>query len=434
MADEVFEVLLFFHQVVDQSFGLFPSADLLRQRGFAQVEVHQDHPLAGYAQRKGEVDGNEALSFTRHGRGDHDHLAPLGHGEVQVGADHAECLRHDVAAVRGDDPVVGHAGGFGGNGADDGYMDVVFDLAHAADLHPELFEQVDDQCGSDEAEDEEQHHDHGAVRRYMIRVDERLVDHMRHRPGSHHGERRFLPLVQQVGVEGGLDLLVTLDGDGFPFQVRDVAHLLRHFVQLFEKRLFLYPERTRNVFHGPAERVLHGDDLGGYLAHDGVVFGGFRAESHPFQHQFVVFVDGVRQRRILYPDVHRQDAELMLLVEDVADGGEHLQLDLRREEVVPVFGRGFQRQPGFGDDVHRRIVALELLDRRIHVGEFALHRTQSFVDETHGRLGGPTLAVDGVVVVDLDELVGEGGRLDGVVVDDGDVDDVGISFGLRHAQ
>lgn len=46
----------------------------------------------------------------------------------------------------------------------------------------------------------------------------------------------------------------------------------------------------------------------------------------------------------------------------------------------------------------------------------------------------PALAVDGVFVIDLDELVRQRRRLLRVMVGDGDIDDIGKFLGLRYVQ
>lgn len=153
-----------------------------------------------------------------------------------------------------------------------------------------------------------------------------------------------------------------------------------------------------------------------------------------FEYQFVVFVDGVRQGLVLYSDIDWQDADFLLSVEDVAYGGEHLQLYFRLEQVVFVLTGGFEREFRLRNDVYRGVVAFELFDGRIDVGEFTFHCLQAFVDEPHGCFGRPALAVDGVFVIDLDELVRQRRRLLRVMVGDGDIDDIGKFLGLRYVQ
>ena len=265
-------------------------------------------------------------------------------------------------------------------------------------------------------------------------VYQRLVDDLGDRGGGHHGEGRLLTFVEEVGVEGCLDFLVPFYRNGFAFQIGDVADLVGYLGELLPERLVLYLEGVGDILYGFFQRMLHGDYLCVHLPDDGVVVRSLRSQPHPFEYQFVVFVDGVRQGLVLYSDIDRQDADFLLSVEDVAYGGEHLQLYFRLEQVVFVLTGGFEREFRLRNDVYRGVVAFELFDGRIDVGEFTFHCLQAFVDEPHGRFGRPALAVDGVFVIDLDELVRQRRRLLRVMVGDGDIDDIGKFLGLRYVQ
>ena len=401
-------------------------AQLGRQGMAAQVEVDQQHALAGHGEGHGQVRRHEGLACVRVRRGE-ENGADVGSGrdahKRHVRAQNAESLRQGVAArFAHHDPGLA-AALVVGNVAQERGVDVVLDVLATADGRVEHADQVEQAEGNGQTHDQGDAQNHHRSGRYGSVAAVGVVD--RPRVALCHGvvELVLLLLVQQVEEQFFLDLLLARDAQDDLLLRRhgrdaDVGLrlLLAHGVALdFERRDVGVERRDDRTPHG-GQQVVE-------VLNDGAALRTVLQQFLAAQDRRVVIFDLLGDGRVGSRGRHRRNqfTDVFRVVQVGANVLRHVDLVFERK-TFRLVARTFRHAArGLRGDVHHPVVLLDVLDIAVHVAQLASDNVQTGLDELARGDRHAALVLDGVFVVGLDQRVDHvfGAPGDGVVHRDG---------------
>ena len=387
------------------------------QGALPQVKVEDDGLLALDREGGGEVGGDEGLAGADVEGGDHQDLAArvLAAHELEVGAHDAEGLVDDVAAVgldhdltvlrsvRDPDAVQEILRLEGGRQlAEEGGGEVLKVLAAAHSRVEDLLE-VEPGEGDGEAEEEGDQQDHLLVGR------DRGVGAAGggHDTGVVGGEGLrefiFLAFLQQVEVQGLLDLLLALVAQELAGLQGDVAHARLGAALGLLGGCDLDIDGLDVVVQGGQDRAAERRQLLVEVLDEEVLFGGGFDEAVALEHRRVELVDLGLGAGVFEADVGRKQGAgggaADVALEEAGDG----ELVVELHQVLAGFGTELHVHLGGGAAVGHAVGAAEGSDGLVHAAELLLDDAQAVGDKLVGARGDLVLVLDPVLVVAVDD-------------------------------
>ena len=428
--------------VAGQNFGQprrFAVAEFFVQGGTAQIAVDDEDAGARLGDDDGFVGGDGAFAFPRESAGEeHDLLFFVDGGEVQVGAQRAECFsHHGFGLFLGDQGLFGRCetvfsgriitrdmrngcqkrqprGAFGFFGILDGVVQI-FLKEGQADAQRQSEQQSQQQVLSD------------------FRLDgtaggDGRIDNVDVADGGGLGDAGFFMFLQEEGVDVGVDFGNTGEACQVAFDIGEGLHFFFVGAQMAPDGFFLFGQVEAAGFVNAQQFVLHFVNL---VLHgfDGLMRFGVAGQKGFFLH----FQIGQFRGQGFYVRVAHHDAGHVdfIFFHRFFQGfaGKLDLLPLQVDVGAVLFQPGYFFDQGVGFAVQGDNAGGAFVDLKVFFGgiQMAAQRFDLIVDKRDGPAGFFALEGDGLLQVGLHQGVDDVARQNRIGAGVGDFDDAGLA-------